>query len=147
MINPYTLSRNKDKKDISKLRNYKQVLSLCHRHIIKKSKDGFSETIYPIPMFVFGLPLYDYNMCKEYIYSRLVQNKLKCKFINDQYLKISWDHIDNNPKKEQEFEELINKSRGTSFLIKDKDDKESEKELMKKQYREPDDLNNLTIRI
>ena len=147
MINPYTLSRNKDRKEILKIRNYKQVLNLCHRHITKKSNDGFSETIYLVPRFVFGLPLYDYTMCKEYIYNRLVQNKLKCEFINDQYLKISWDHIENNRKKEQEFEEIINKTSSTSFLIKDKEDKKDQKEVLKKQYRQPDDLNNLTIRL
>ena len=147
MINPYTLSRNKDRKEILKIRNYKQVLKLCHRHIMKRSKEGYSETIYPIPMFVFGLPLYDYNMCKEYIFNRLVSNKLKCEFLNDQYLKISWSHIDSNVKKEQEFENMINKGSSTNYLIKDKNEKKDEKDILKKQYREPDDLNNLTIKI
>ena len=146
MINPYTLSRNKDRKEILKLKSYKKVLNLCHRHIIKKSKEGYSQTIYLIPMFVFGLPLYDYDMCKEYIFNRLVNNKLKCEFLNNKLLKISWDHIENNIKKEKDFEEIINKGSSTNYLIKDKEKKNEEKEIVKKQYREPDDLNNLSIK-
>ena len=110
MLNIYTLARNKDKKEIIKLRNYKKILSLCHKHISMKSKQGQTYTIYRVPMFVFGLPLYDYELCKEYIYNRLLSNKFICKYGGDQHLYISWAHIDSNRTNEKEYQEYIDKT-------------------------------------
>lgn len=143
MLNPYTLSRYSDRKEIKKIKSYKQVLTLCHRHIVKKSKDGFSETIYMVPVFVFGVPLYDYNLCKEYIYNKLTNNKLKCRYIDNQNILISWRHVENDKKKEKEFDEMLQKVGTSGYLLKDK----NEKEATQKKYREPDDLNNLTINL
>lgn len=143
MINIYKLSRERDTKDLVKIKTYKQVLTKCHNHIRTRSNEGKGDTNYTIPRFIYGLPLYNYEMCKEYIYQRLLSNGFKCIFLSESILNISWNHIKPNPELETKFQEYIDTNSKNHFFkqLMDSDNSNS-KPKDAKTYRDTNDMNN-----
>jgi len=149
MINIYKLSRERDTKDLIKIKTYKKVLLKCHNHITNQSVKGKGETHYNVPQFVYGLPLYDYEMCKEYILKRLQRNGFKCIYNSPSVLHISWNHINPNPELENQFQDYIDSNSKNHFFkqLLDSDNKNNTPIDAKsfkepKVYRDTNDMNN-----
>ena len=101
MINLYKLrSVERHRTNIKKL-TYRRLLNRCHRHIKFYAKKAHTECIFEVPEYVAGLPLYNHRKAYDYIFNKLIKNKLKAIQLSNSFIYISWNHIPLNIKKDK----------------------------------------------
>lgn len=91
----------KNKRELSKHSTYDKIIELCHEKIKKIALTGGMNIFYEVPYIIIGLPLYDINMCVEYVVNSLRKNGLLVQILpypNNNTLYISWSPNDVNIK-------------------------------------------------
>ena len=71
--------------------SFEKVLKIIHKRIVSSADQRKLNCYIEVPSFVCGYPVYDYNMCIEYVYESLKKNGFYVKYYFPQYLYISWD--------------------------------------------------------
>lgn len=106
MMNIYSLGKKKTHRETERLRIYGEVLKKCHNHIRKVSQCGKEEpyTLYTIPYYILGHPIYDIDSCNNYIIQQLSKNGFKVMVVAKNLLFISWAHIPFSEQKEHELD-------------------------------------------
>ena len=70
---------------------YEQVLKLVHKKIIITNETTLDcKCVYKMPLFIYGLPLYNPNKCIQYIVNKLVNNGFYVEYIAPYEIFISW---------------------------------------------------------
>lgn len=104
-ISIYELYNLKKKKDEVKKNVFNVILDKCHKKIKLSAESGGTSIFYEIPSYLFGFPLYNINICIDYIHNELKKNKLYVQIMpspNNHILYISWhqnDILDKNISK------------------------------------------------
>lgn len=89
----YRLIQKQEKKKSYKEELFKKILTQVHRRIEFSSNSGDNFSIFTIPMYVMGYPLFNRNECATYLINELRENGFEVQSYSDQYLYISWNHI------------------------------------------------------
>lgn len=75
---------------------YNNVLQKCWNRItmISSMHSYTTSCLFQIPEFVFGVPPYDMNECKQYIFNSLTKNGFRVELRDNKTFFISWDKKD-----------------------------------------------------
>ena len=90
-INIYELHGEMNKKRENRTKSLDFVLERCHNKIRNASKKELPRTLFDVPEFVIGLPVYNLNDCILHIMTSLNQNGFVVKYFFPKLLYISWD--------------------------------------------------------
>ena len=75
MINLFELTKIHKRKQKNKEKVYEDILNDCHKKIYNVVKiNNKSECMFQIPMYKFGLPLYNQKACLAYVLIKLRKN-------------------------------------------------------------------------
>ena len=101
MININELHAERIEKEENKKQIYDNVLKKCHNKILLTSKmNPYEQWCYfVIPKFIYGIPLYNFNDCLQYLVTNLTKNGFKINYTHPNLLIISWFNIQTNNKK------------------------------------------------
>ena len=95
---------------------YNLVLQRCIEKIIYVNKmTEKTYTIFEVPMFILGKPLYNVTQCVMYIIERLSQKNYATKFLEPNYLHIDWSVKKNFNNNSQYIKKLLEKYPGTTI--------------------------------
>jgi hypothetical protein len=98
-LNIYSLTDDFDKKTILRTKVYTEVLKRVHSKIKQASTNLKKQCTIPIPEYVMGMPLYDYNNCKLFLMNRLIKEGFDLKFFVPNILFISWAKVVNKDER------------------------------------------------
>lgn len=107
LINIYSLPKKKSLKEDNRLKIYERVLKMCHHRIKTASNNSEDYTFFTIPNIVMGMPRFDTVSCGDYIMSKLAANGFKILNMGENFIFISWAHINFSEEKERKMEEHI----------------------------------------
>lgn len=91
MLNLDELNSKINSKNKVKIEIYEKILKNCHnriKHSAETNNTGFC--FYTIPRYVYGIPLYNYTECTNYIIDMLSKNGFDLKYTHPNLLYISW---------------------------------------------------------
>lgn len=97
------LYRMRKQKETNKQMCYDKVLERCHTRIRNAAKFGGLSTFYEIPGMIVGLPLYNIQLCTEYIIRKLRETGFLVQLLPPPSLYviyISWDPEEIKPMKQ-----------------------------------------------
>jgi hypothetical protein len=94
MIKAKDLIFQQKEKEKNKYKIYDKIYDLLEKKIISASACNYYYTLYEIPEFLIGYPIYCLNDCCIYIQKKLQFNEFKFEFYKPNILFISWE--DNN---------------------------------------------------
>lgn len=86
------LIKNHKKKNQTKKDVFKVVLDKCINHTIFMSKKNLKSCYYTIPVFIYGLPLYNQAECQKYLEKKLKKLKFEIQSESNKIF-ISWKHL------------------------------------------------------
>lgn len=74
---------------------YLKILNRVHKKITttSKVKNNNKYCFFVIPEIILGVPTYDLDDCKQYIFKSLIDNGFQIKYTHPNLLFISWSHI------------------------------------------------------
>ena len=111
------IHRIRDKKIEREYRAYEKMLEFVYKRIMMVEKTGQSDTFYPIPPFIMGMPLYSQEyFIINYILHHLYRSGFYCKYVGDSYVYINWDV--NKTSKRKDSKHMKHKRRQENFEIK-----------------------------
>ncbi len=92
MINIDELNKINEDRFTKRLEIYDNVLKKVHERIknVAHSTRGGVFCFYIIPSFIFGIPIYDMNICIIYIVKNLIKNGFIVNYTHPNLLYISW---------------------------------------------------------
>ena len=117
MINIEELHREQDRRDNNKTEIYNTILEKVHQKIkltSQISKDKFC--FFSVPIYVYGLPLFDTNNCIIYLTQKLSDNGFNIRYTHPNLLLISWYE---KPKKNHPISSFNNSSSYGSNKIEE----------------------------
>ena len=79
------MERNRYKEKI-----YKKIYKKVETKIVQSSSMNLYECWYQLPEFLFNIPLYDLNGCKEYLKYKLRNDGFSVYFTNENIIVVSW---------------------------------------------------------
>ncbi len=91
MINIDELHRKQDVKKNKKKEVFEDILKRCHNKIkatAEKQDDCYC--FFKIPVYIYGIPLYDLKSCIIYITTALSKNGFDIKYFHPNLIYISW---------------------------------------------------------
>ena len=117
LINIDQLHREQQDKIERRYEIYELILKKCHNRIKNTAKlhNNMGFCFYPIPKYLYGVPLYDCKGCILYLVNALVTNGFDVRYTHPNLLYISWygktnKNSLNNQTKEIEFNPMLNNS-------------------------------------
>jgi len=80
-ININKLRSEVEEREQRKIKIYEKVLNLCYQKILNTNKqyDDYTCT-YIVPNVVFGLPLYNFDECVQFIMNKLIEKGFQFKY-------------------------------------------------------------------
>lgn len=91
MINIDELHREQDKKRNQKKKVFEDILSMCHNKIKATAKTEDSRyCFFKIPIYIYGIPMYDLKSCVIYLVTSLSKNGFDVKYYHPNLVFISW---------------------------------------------------------
>jgi hypothetical protein len=91
MININDLHREQNKKEEKRQEIYDSILDKVHQKIKLTSKTSADKfCFYSVPIYVYGLPLFDVNNCIIYLTKKLSDNGFDIRYTHPNLLLISW---------------------------------------------------------
>ncbi len=111
LINIYSLPKKKTLKEDNRLKIYERVLKMCHHRIKTASNNSVDYTFFTIPNIVMGMPKFDTVSCCDYIMNKLSMNGFKILNMGENFIFISWAHINFCEEKERKMEREIQELR------------------------------------
>lgn len=110
----------KNKRELSKHASYDKIIELCHKKIKNIAQAGGMNIFYEVPYIIMGLPLYNINICVEYVVNSLRKNGLLVQIMpypNNNMLYISWSPNDINYKPVKYLENTSSNAGNVANLI------------------------------
>ena len=98
----YKLVKKREKKQDYKDELFNKILLQCHRRIEFSSNTGDLYSIFTIPDYVIGFPLFDKSECSEFLIKNLNVNGFKVQSYSDKYIYITWAHVYESYKENKE---------------------------------------------
>jgi hypothetical protein len=89
----YKLVEKREKRQNYKDELFRKILEQCHRRIEHSSDSGDLYSIFTIPNYVIGYPIFNKSECIDYLIQQLDTNGFKVQAYGDGYLYISWAHV------------------------------------------------------
>jgi hypothetical protein len=97
MINKYmdifSLIKKQEKKKSYKDEVFRKILDQAHRRIKYSSDSGEHYSIFTIPLYVVGYPLFNTSECVDFVISQLSLNGFKAVCYSEKYIYITWEHV------------------------------------------------------
>ncbi len=90
MVKAQDLINEQRERDKHKEAVYKKVYKKVETKIIQASAMNLYECWYQLPEFLFNIPLYNLEGCKNYIENRLIRDGFSVYFTNLNTIVISW---------------------------------------------------------
>jgi hypothetical protein len=91
MININELHREQDKKEEKRIEIYENILDKVHQKIKLTSRTSADKfCFFSVPIYVYGLPLFDVNSCIIYLTKKLSDNGFDIRYTHPNLLLISW---------------------------------------------------------
>lgn len=113
----HKLIKNKEKKQDYKDELFKKILLQCHRRIEYSSNVGDLYSIFTIPEYVVGFPLFNKSECCEYLIKSLNDNGFIVQSYSNNYIYITWAHVYESYKENKELDKkMIDYKPEVSFL-------------------------------
>ncbi len=91
MIKANDLIQQQKERDKNKYKIFNKIYELIEKKILSASQCDHYYTIYEIPEFLIGYPIYSFENCSEYIQNKLKENGFKIFFYSPNILFISWN--------------------------------------------------------
>ena len=91
MIKASNLIYQQKEKEKNKYKIYDKIYELIEKKIVSASGCNYFYTLYEIPEFLIGYPIYCFNDCSVYIQNKLKSNEFKIEFYKPNILFISWE--------------------------------------------------------
>jgi len=82
-----------DKKKTYKESLFKKILAQAHKRIEHSADVGDQLTVFTVPSYMVGFPLFNRYECIQYLMDELQENGFRVECYNDMYLQISWAHL------------------------------------------------------
>jgi hypothetical protein len=98
----YKLVKKREKKQDYKDELFNKILQQCHRRIEFCSNSGDLYSIFTIPNYVIGFPLFNKVECCEFLIKNLNLNGFKVQSYADNYIYITWSHVYESYKENKE---------------------------------------------
>jgi hypothetical protein len=94
-INIEELFETEQKTEIQRKNIYLKILNRVHKKITttSRTKNNSKYCFFIIPEIMLGIPSYDLEDCKQFIFSSLIDNGFQIKYTHPNLLFISWSHI------------------------------------------------------
>lgn len=89
-LNIFELQNSINRKKEHRNSIYEKVLAKCHAKIKTAADKELYETLFDVPSYVVGLPLYNINNCLQFITNHLENNGFKVTYFFPKLLQISW---------------------------------------------------------
>lgn len=91
MINIDELHKEQNKKKNQKKKVFEDILKMCHNRIKKTAKTEDNRyCFFRIPIYIYGIPIYDMNACIIYVTTALSKNGFDIKYFHPNIIFISW---------------------------------------------------------
>ena len=91
MINIDELHRKRNEKKNKKKQVFEDILKKCHDRIkLTANKEDVCFCFFKVPIYIYGIPLYDMNSCIIYIVTSLSKNGFDIKYFHPNLIYISW---------------------------------------------------------
>lgn len=87
----HSLSESRDRKMQSRLVLFNDILRRCHNKIKSSAEMMETKCFFAIPQYVFGLPLYNAEMCKVFLVNKLREEKFHVVYYHPNVLFICWE--------------------------------------------------------
>jgi hypothetical protein len=91
MIKARDLIFQQKEKEKNKYKIYDKIYELIEKKIIAASTYNYYYTLYEIPEFLIGYPIYSLDDCSIYIQNKLKSNEFKIEFYKPNIVFISWE--------------------------------------------------------
>jgi hypothetical protein len=100
-ININKLRSEVEEREQRKIKIYEKVLNLCYQKILNTNKqyDDYTCT-YIVPNVVFGLPLYNFDECVQFIMNKLIEKGFEIIYAIPNIIHISWKPVEKNINKQ-----------------------------------------------
>ena len=99
-LNIFELHRIINEKYQRKSECYEKVLEICHRKITMATEHKQIKTLFEVPEYVYGFPIFNINDCINFLLQNLKSNGFLVNYYFPKILYISWDF--NEIKKTEE---------------------------------------------
>ena len=90
-LNIDSLFESTDKKHLTRLKLFDDILIRIHNRIKSHSKNKWFYCTFSIPEFIIGKPLYHVEDLKKYLIDSLKRDKFDVLYIHPNFLFISWE--------------------------------------------------------
>jgi hypothetical protein len=101
-LNIMDLHRNITAKKNRINESFEKVLKIIHKKIVSHADQQKLACIVEVPTYVYGCPIYDYNVCVEYVFESLQKNGFFVKYFFPKFIYVSWDFDEINQAKKME---------------------------------------------
>ena len=101
-LNIMDLHRNISEKKNRINESFEKVLKIIHKKITSHANQQKLSCMVEVPTYVYGCPIYDYNVCVEYVFDSLKKNGFFVKYFFPKYIYVSWDFDEINQAKKSE---------------------------------------------
>jgi hypothetical protein len=91
MLNILQVQRIVNEKKQKTHEAYEKVLSICQKRIKDAAEGQRTKTFMVVPEFIVGYPIFDMNMCLDYVVKTLKKNGFLVEYIFPKMLYVSWD--------------------------------------------------------
>jgi hypothetical protein len=97
---------------------YNAVLSRCHTKIQTAAENEQFECVYDVPRYIMGLPLYNLDLCIDYLKDRLIANGFGVDYVFPKSLRVHWypPKEPSNEPDEQPYQIAYKNDRGKFVL-------------------------------
>ena len=86
------LYKMRNKKAEREFKAYSRMLEGVYKRIMMVEKMNKSDTMYEVPAFIIGMPLYSREYAINYILHNLNNSGFKCTYMGEAYIYINWGH-------------------------------------------------------
>jgi hypothetical protein len=113
----HKLVKKREKKQDYKNELFNKILQQCHRRIEFCSDSGDLYSIFTIPEYVIGYPLFDKAECCQFLIKNLNSNGFKVQSYADNYIYITWSHVYDSYKENKEKQKLLEFDTNTEIKV------------------------------
>lgn len=112
------IHRMRDKRIEREYKAYERMLERVYKRIRLVESVGQSDTIYDVPAFVMGMPVYSQEYAVNYILQNLDRAGFKCYYMGNAYIFISWG--ERKKGRNESEKERKQREHNDNFIIKKK---------------------------
>ena len=139
------LHNMRNKKAEREFKAYAKMLEGVYKRIMMVEKMNRSDTLYEVPAFIIGMPLYSREYAINYILHNLKLSGFKCNYLGESYIYINWGQKKKDARMSDRQRQIQNQSK--KYEVKQRVVAPEYKEDRVEQTELPQDLRNSTVHI